>query len=328
MQPVIAAIRRGWRWLFLWGILGVLAGPVSAEVVDRVAAVVGSDVITWSEIYELGGDHIEQQATTPAVRRRLELEVLEVLVERRLVEQEMKRLELDVTDADIERALADIARQNSLERDQLRAEIERSGMEWEVYLDEMTASLRDMKFNQQVLAPRVSIGEEDLRDRYRRTRDDLAGPPQVRIRAVFIPPEEGETPEALQERGERARRALVKGGEPFEDVLARFSPEAYAERGGEMGTFQPGELMEPLDAVAFSTEEQGFSPVVTTSRGLYILQVLERIPAEPPPFEEVEEQLRQQLMAEEIAEARQRWVSRARRRTAVGILLESPEDLG
>ena len=42
----------------LWAILFSVL-PLRAEVVDRVAAVVDDEVITLSDIYQLGGDFIE-----------------------------------------------------------------------------------------------------------------------------------------------------------------------------------------------------------------------------------------------------------------------------
>ena len=50
----------------LWAIIFSIL-PIHAEVVDRVAAVVDDDVITLSDIYQLGGDFIETQMASPGV---------------------------------------------------------------------------------------------------------------------------------------------------------------------------------------------------------------------------------------------------------------------
>ena len=111
--------------------LGVIALLTLGAIVDRVAAVVNDDVITLSEVYELGGEFIEKAVEdasgNPTRRREAEIEVLDSLIKRHLISQEIAKLGLDVTDVELDRTVDDIARRNGLERDQLRSEVEKSG---------------------------------------------------------------------------------------------------------------------------------------------------------------------------------------------------------
>ena len=102
-------------WLLVLGLVASSTGlqrPAAAATIDRVAAVVDNDVLTLSEVYELGGDYIEQASASsggdPKVRRELELEVLDTLILRRLISQEMVRLGMDVTEEELERSIDDI----------------------------------------------------------------------------------------------------------------------------------------------------------------------------------------------------------------------------
>ncbi len=294
----------------------ILAGAASAHaaVIDRLAAVVGSDVITWSEIYETAGPEIERQLegrTDPMARRALELEILEALVERRLVEQEMRRLAIDVDDADVERALGDIARQNGLEREGLQAAVEASGLAWDAYLSELRANLRDMKFNQQVLTSRITVRDDELKDAWRRHAAEWMGPAGVRLEGVMIPVAEGD-PEGVA--------ALAQAREVAAAVRV-------GSRGLEpMGTFRPGELFEALDRAAATLAPGEVSEPVPTPRGVFVLRVVERLEPTPPPFEEVQERVRQVVMQEKLGQAREQWVAQAKRRTSVTVLLEPATD--
>ena len=315
------------------GLALVAAVPAAqAVVVDRVAAVVNDSVITWSEVYELGGEHIETEVRaaggSEAVRRRLELDVLDVLVDRQLVEQEMKRLDIDVNEADIERALGDICKQNGLEREQLRREIENAGLEWEAYLTELKSNLREMKFSGQVLGPRIVTRDDDLEDLYRRQRESLAGPPTVRLQAVFIPyaPEDGEDAVAHALASAQAAREEVMAGRLFEEVVARWSVEPYSSTGGDMGSFQKGDLVGTLDRAAFALEEGGVSEPIVTPQGVFILRAAKRIAAQPPALDEIRDELEQQLMMEKTEEARAQWLNQARRRASVKVLLEPADE--
>ena len=287
---------------------------------------VNDDVITWTEVYEIGADHIERTATAdPSRRRALELEVLDVLIGRRLVEQEMRRLGIDVGDQDIERALSDIARQNGLEREQLRTEVEASGMAWDAYLDELTENLREMMFNQQVLAPRITIREDELRDAYRRSAAQLSGPEQAHLQTMLLayPADATEEQQAAVLTQAQELRQQAAEGAVFAELAAEFSAEPYASRRGEMGTFRQGELVGTLDEPAFATPVGSVAEPIVTPQGVFLLHVVSRGQPDAPPFEEVRDRLHGQLMELEYAEAREQWEVQARRRASVKVLLES-----
>ena len=63
----------------IWGLL--LTSTLQAATVDRIAAVVNDDLITLSEIYEVGSDYIQDNIGTDNLRP-IELEVLETLIQR------------------------------------------------------------------------------------------------------------------------------------------------------------------------------------------------------------------------------------------------------
>ncbi len=306
--------------------LGLGVGSARAEVVDRIAAVVSDDLITWTEVYELGGDHIEDAIRSGRGERRgLELEVLDVLIGRRLVEQEMRRLELDLTDSDFERALSDIARQNGLDRERLQAEVEASGMVWDAYLEELRENLRQMKFNQSVLAPRITVREDELLAAYRRSTSALAGPEQAHLQTMLLPFPADATDEQKAEVHSQALavREQALAGTSFAELAAQHSAEPYASRRGEMGTFRQGELVGTLDTPAFETPVGSVAPPIVTPQGVFLLHVVSRGQPEPPPFEEVRSQLEQQLMEEKYDDAHEQWLVQARRRSSVKVLLEA-----
>ena len=82
-------------------------GPPAAAgaVIDRVVAVVNDELVLLSEVYAFGGPYIEEAAATdPSARTRAEGEVLDRLLERKLVEQEMRDLKIDQSDQDLDRS--------------------------------------------------------------------------------------------------------------------------------------------------------------------------------------------------------------------------------
>lgn len=301
----------------------LLTGLSLAAIVDRVAAVVNGDVITLSEVYELGGPNfIEPRSASDAARRDAELEVLDSLILRRLISQEISRLGLDVTEVELDRTVDDISSRNGMTREQLRREIEKSGLPWSEYRSELKEELRMAKFNQAIIQPRITVNDDELKDAYRRLLANADLPEVADIGAIFFnkPPPQA-SPEVLQVRiaDLQARHAA---GEDFAALAAEFDQGPFAAAGGKMGTYREGELMPMLNDPAFSLEVGELSEPIETSQGLFMLYVFDRYPESPPEFDAVRDKLMEQVYADRIEEETDTWFQQTRRRSAIQIKLE------
>ncbi|NOY24841.1 MAG: hypothetical protein GXP62_03120 [Oligoflexia bacterium] len=299
------------------------AGPARAAIVDRVAAAVNDDIVTLSDVYDLGGDFIEQRAAK-GERRAAELEVLDTLVRRSLISQEVKRLDIDVTDVDLDRAIDDIARRNNLERERLRTEVEKSGMSWTQYRDELRQSLREQQFNSYITQTRISVDEDELRDAYQRAMAERPEELSVHLGAfvLLFPPGADADQQAAVYAAAQAAADRVNGGEDFATVAAQVDQGSFGSNGGEMGNYKRGELVEQLDQIAFDTPVGQASVPVVTDRGVFVLYPFQRDPIPQPTFEEMREELQNKVYSDRIKDETDQWYQAARRQASVEIKLE------
>lgn len=320
--------------LFL--LTALLGLPAWGAVADRVAAVVNGDVITLSEVYELGGPNfIEPRASSDAARRDAEIEVLDSLILRRLISQEITRLGLDVTSEELDRTVDDIATRNNMTREQLRREVERSGLPWSEYRGELREELRMAKFNQAIIQPRITVNDDELKDAYRRLIASADLPEIAELGAIFMtppaPPAEGadaaqqsayQTEQAAFDARVAALQSRAAAGEDFAQLAAEFDQGPYGASGGRMGTYREGELTPMLNDPAFSLDIGALSAPIETAQGIFFLYVFERNPESPPPFEDVRMRLMEQVYSDRIDEETDTWFEQTRRRSAIQIKLE------
>lgn len=320
-------------------------------MVDRVAAVVNGEVITLSEVYELGGEYIDQRmgrdGDSSEVRRTGELDVLDSLILRVLMSQEVVRLEMQIVEEDVDRAIDDIARRNQLDRDRLQAEVERSGMTWTQYRSELKESLSQMRFNQVVIQPRITVNEDELLDAYRRQTASIDLPMIVDLGAIYfagppLPPiEDGsdltEDQRLAYQRSvdeiQASRSALsprldavaqrLANGEDFATIAADTDEGPYGTQGGKMGTYRAGELTAVLDEPAFSVDVEALSEPIYVENGVFLLYVFDRRTQEPPAFESVRDDLFEQVYADRIDAETDVWFEQAQRASAILIKLET-----
>ena len=317
---------------FVAGLAMVLAmATADAAVVDRVAAVVNDDVIVLSEVYDLGDEYIEQATSagggTASARRTAELEVVESLVQRRLISQEITRLGLDVTDLEMDRTIDDISSRNAMGRDDLRAEVEKTGLPWAEYKMELRENLRQMKFNEAVIRPRIAVDEDELLDAYKRLINATDRPMIADLGAIFLKVPAGAdepTREAIRAKA-RATKARVEGGEDFSAVAKEVDEGPYGVQGGKMGSFKEGKLVAVLDEVAFSLSTGQTSAPIDTPQGVFLLHAFSVGQEGAAEFEDVRDKLFDQVYSERIESEVDQWYTGARRQAAVLIKLETPD---
>lgn len=309
------------------GSLIVTTLPASAGEVDRVAAVVNDEVITLSEIYELGGDYIAQAAAagSGSELREKEIEVLDSLIMRKLIVQELARLGMDVTEPEVDRTLEDIAARNNMDRARLRREVEASGLPWEDYLAELKENVRQMKFSQAVIQPRITVDEDALLDLWRRRFANQGGAKLWDL-GVFVmsaaDPSEAAFA-AAKDRAEAARQRVL-AGENF-DVVATAVNESKVIAGGKLGVMEQGTMLPAAEAALVGLNPGGLSePVLLPQVGYLVYYVYDIKGKEPPPFESVREELMQELYSSRIEDETDQWYRQTRRRSAVEVKLEIP----
>jgi len=315
--------------LFLAALLGLSVGSAQAKSVDRIAAVVNDDVITLSEVYELGREFIDARAQAGDVseRRIAELEVLDTLIRRRLVEQTAVELQIDATAEDVDRAVGDIARRNGVELQALRSEIERSGVSWQGYREEIKEVIREQKFTQMLIRPRIVENEDELRDAYRRMLNGADQPVRVHLGAIFLAFESDSDGDKEKTVSLATKvRSRVLAGETFAAVSAEVDQGPYGANGGTMGTFNDGELVGELNVAAFSTGVGEVSEPVVTGQGVFLLEVRQREKVPVRPYEEVRDQIASKVFEGRIEREKDAWYQQARREAAVVIKLKETQE--
>lgn len=294
------------------------ASPAAPGVVDRVVAVVNDEVVLLSEVYEYR-DYIEEavRARGEAARLEAEKEVVERLIERILIKETVAQLGLGATDTQIDRAIDEIASRNQLDREQLRAEVEKSGLPWEVYRAELRAQVEENNFLMGVIRPRVNLSEDELRDAWRRMTAEL--PASAELQAIFLAGGDAAATEAARLQAE-SLRARALAGEDFASLARQYDQGSFGARDGAFGRFAPGELMAELDAAVQATPTGSVSTPVVTDRGVFLLRVVSRASVGPA-FEEVRARLENQVASDRMEEEQRRWYQQARRQAAVKVLL-------
>jgi len=113
-----------------------------------------------------------------------------------------------------------------------------------------------------------------------------------------------------------AIEAQLKGGAKFEDLAkAKSTDTGSAANGGDLGFFGHGQMVKPFEDAAFALKVGEVSQPIQTQYGWHIIRVDETRKTQPAPFEQVAQQLQQQVLFKTFDDA----VSKLKAATTVTI---------
>ena len=125
----------------------------------------------------------------------------------------------------------------------------------------------------------------------------------VRARHILIKARQEEAAEVKAEAREKAAsvRQQILDGADFAEMARLHSDCPSKAKGGELGSFTRGRMVKPFEDAAFAQDVQEIGPVIETSFGYHVIQVLEHVRGETLSRDDVVLALREQK-AEEMAD--------------------------
>jgi peptidyl-prolyl cis-trans isomerase SurA len=300
--------------------------------VDYVVAIVNDAIILNSELdaRRLPVLSEAQQIADPKERDRriakLTSQVLDEMVNDELEVQAAETAKIDVESSEVQAALDEIKQQNNLDDTGLAAALSAQGFTLSNYKQEVRRQMLRLRAENQMIAPKVQVSDEDIRARYdqmaRRTEQVQA----VKLSHMLFKLPEHATEQQIAEAKEKAAKAIarVRGGEEFAKVAqAESEDDTTKTTGGELGWFQHGSMANPeWEPIVFAMEKGDVRGPVTGPQGFHVFQVTEIKRSDLKPFAEMKEQLSRELRRREQEKLIQNWRDDLRKKAYIDIKLQ------
>ncbi len=264
-------------------------------MIDKVVAVVNNEVITLSELQE---EAIKEKGSKDVEQER---EALNNLIDKRLQLQKARQLGINVTQEEVLAAIEDIKKRNSIPDDQfLTKRLAEENTTLERYKEDVQNQLLLSKLFSREVKTNVLIGEEEVERYYKEHQEDFIQPEEVRIRQILLKvPEKADSAE--KERIMAIAEEVfdhLQSGEDFAEMAKKYSQDPSAQRGGDLGFFRRGQMIQVLEEVIFSLEVGEISEPVLSPLGFHLFKVEENKGRFPVPLTEARERIREILIEE------------------------------
>ncbi len=269
----------------------LLAVNLSAreELVDKIAAVVGDEIILVSELdfqMQMFMMQFQEQDLSRLEPDSLQNMILDQMVSDKLILLEARKdTTIQISDEQIEQALTQKI-EELRSRFSTEAEFEAQMKLEGLTLRELKAKFRREVRNQLIkerfisrFLNRVSVTGTDVEEFYQNYKDSLPSQPEaVKLAHILLPIEpSGSTLDSAYQKALKVKQLLDEGGD-FVALAQLYSEDATAKSGGDLGYFDKGTLFSEFEDVVFNLEKGDISEPFKTRLGYHIVKVEDKLP--------------------------------------------------
>lgn len=273
-------------WIALLAALVGSASPALAQRLDGIAAHVNGEVILESDLEEQLALFL-MRAQVPvkdsSIVDTMRTQILNELINEKLIVAEAKRQGLTVSDAEVsrqvEQAITD-AKQRMGGEQGFNQQLAREGITEDQLRTKYQTELRRQLLAQRLVQkqlPRKTVTAAEAEAYFKANHDKFPKvPAELRLQVIQIPAMADSATDAEARKKALDVRKRLLGGEKFAKVSAEVSEDpASARSGGDLGFFSRGEMEPAVENAAFKLAPGTLSEPVRSSYGWHIVETIE-----------------------------------------------------
>ncbi len=285
-------------FLFLLFLMLIFVSHSQAEIVERVVARINDKIITLSE---LEGAYQELKGALPE-RERMpsKRELLERMIENRLLLQEAKREGIKVSQGEVQENIERV-KAGFLSEKAFELALEREGIKIEDLEKRYEEELMIKKLIDREVKPEVEVTKREIRDYYEKNKGRFREKERVRMRHILF--------EDYSQSLEAWKK--IKSGVDFKKVA----------KGGHLGSFKRGQLDREIEEVTFSLKEGEISSIIKTESGYHIIKLEKKEEARLKKLSEVKEVIRNILSSQKMEKKIKEYLKKLKAKQEIEIRL-------
>jgi peptidyl-prolyl cis-trans isomerase SurA len=299
------------------------AAVCRAEVIERVVAVVNDDAIFLSELRQKAAPFLARAMRAPteaqrmAAVREIYAQLLERMIDERLMLQVAQEENLTVSATEVNQAIENVRRQSRLGEREFWEAVRAQGFTEAQYRRDVRQQLLRLKVLNQRVRGRVNITEQDVRRRYQEQVARARRESMFEAAYVRVPISEGASATELrdlQRRAEQIRQQIAQLGTLAERL------EVVAQNGGSRtGRVSQGDLAPELSDALARLDVGEVSEPIRTESAFFVLLLLEREQGDRavPAYEDVRMEIYRDMLQDAMTRQEELFLEELRRRAVI-----------
>jgi peptidyl-prolyl cis-trans isomerase SurA len=296
-------------------------------VVEEIVARVNNGAITLSDVQKADQSLHEEiahdcQGCSPdkveEVYKEKQKDLLRDLIDQALLTERAKDMGISV-ETDVIKRLDELRKQNNLaSMEDMEKEVEKQGLGWEDLKTQIRNNLLTQEVIRREVGSHINIPSDEVKKYYDDHQKDFVRPEQVVLAEIFLSTE-GKSPEemsSVEKKAEDLRNRVVKG-EDFNEIAKHFSEGSTAKDGGNLGTFEHGQLSKQLEDIVFQMNKGQMTEVTQTKTGFEVLKVEAHFEAGLQPQDKVENEIMNRIYGQKMQPTMREYLGQLREQSYV-----------
>ena len=306
--------------LFCLGLAFVSFSARGQEVLDGIAAVVNSEVVTFSQVRELVGPK-EKEARDTLRGNELVEKIKEIrtaaindLIDRTLIIQEFKTKGLTIPEYYIDDQIQQVIKEQfGGDRQAFLRTLIAQGYTLEKFRDIQRDMIIVQEMRKQAVKGVSSVSDEKINGFYKEHAEEYSQPEQIKLRMISI---HGMDNDSRRKMIDEIRQKIVDGAE-FGDLARMYSEDSSQESYGDWGWIDRKKLNESLTKIAFGLKPGEMSKVIELGDSYYLLYCEAKKAPSVKPLKDVRDEIEKALSQAERQQQQQDWLQKLRRKAYI-----------
>ncbi len=246
-------------------------------------------------VAKINGEKITKDELYQAMVKNYGAETLDSMISERIVEMEAAKQKITITDQEIQEELNPLI-ESTGGQEAFEQQLALSGVSLDDLKKDIVSYLKTVK----LLEPQVKITDEEISAYFEKNKDSLAQEEQVEASHILV---------ADEATAKDVKQQLENGGD-FAELAAKYSTDTQNnQKGGELGSFARGEMVEAFDAAVFSMEVGQISEPIKTEFGYHIVKVTNKQEAKEANLEDNKAEIEEAIKNGKINEVYTTWLT-------------------
>ena len=297
-------------------------------MVDGIAAVVNSNVITYGQVRELlmfRQRSMGQQQMTEEMKEKMKASqdaAVNDLVDRQLIIDAFKTEGFQIPEYVVDDRINSLIREEfGGDRTSFVRTLKAQGFSLSRFREVEREKIIVQAMRQRAVKSDFVISPDKIEASYRQNIEKYSTPEEIRLSMIVLRPDasEGNDPvTAAREVATEIRQKLADGAD-FAGMAQMYSQDSTADLGGDWGWIDRKTLTSELNRAAFSLGPGELSDVIQVGDAFYIMRVEAKKAAVTKPLSEMRDEISAKLYEEEKLRLQKQWIDGLRRKAYVKI---------
>lgn len=251
---------------------------VNAEVLDRIIAKIGDDILLQSDLQK---QMMQMETAGMLEETTTEKEILNQMIEFKLIVQKAKDLDYVINEDQInsmaERRITEIRNGFKTETEFIN-ELKKSNMNRYDLLNYFKKMFKEQSLREQVVRyeidNKIEVSDEEIIDFYNKHKSELPlRKPSNKLGMILLQIKPSDKTKAKRYKELEDIYERISRGESFTELAKKYSDDGSKISGGDLGYFGRGEMVKSFENAAFSLKPGEVSDIIETQFGYHIIKL-------------------------------------------------------